>query len=83
MVGGGDVEVIVTVTNRGQFGGGRWYFLTVQEVVPAPTLEASETPTSTARLLSPPRPERGAVVSAESPDAVEFAIILQLEAAAQ
>ena len=27
---------------------------------------------------SPPRPERGAVVSAESPDAVEFAIILQL-----
>ena len=38
VVGGGDVEVIVTVTNRGQFGGGRWYFLTVQEVVPAPTL---------------------------------------------
>jgi len=35
--GSSDVDVVVRVENRGLFGSQRWYYLTVEEVVPTPT----------------------------------------------
>ena len=40
---GHDVEALVEVTNRGQYGPDKWYQITVEEIIPTPT----PTPTST------------------------------------
>jgi Tfp pilus assembly protein PilN len=39
-----DVEALVEVTNRGQYGPDKWYQITVEEIIPTPT----PTPTNTA-----------------------------------
>ncbi|MEE9490729.1 MAG: hypothetical protein V3V80_00315, partial [Dehalococcoidia bacterium] len=41
---GYDVEVLVEVINRGQYGPDKWYQITVEEIIPTPT----PTPTDTA-----------------------------------
>ncbi|MBC7249523.1 MAG: PilN domain-containing protein [Anaerolineae bacterium] len=42
-----DVEAVIKVTNRGQYGADMWYQITVEEVVPTPTPTPTETPTPT------------------------------------
>jgi Tfp pilus assembly protein PilN len=44
---GSDVETIVKVTNRGQYGPDSWYQLIAEEVVPTPTPTPTSIPTST------------------------------------
>jgi len=47
---GYDVEALVEVTNRGQYGSDKWYQITVEEIIPTPT----PTPTSTATPTTTP-----------------------------
>jgi Tfp pilus assembly protein PilN len=44
---GHDVEVLVEVINRGQYGSDKWYQITVEEIIPTPTSTPTETPTPT------------------------------------
>ena len=48
LVGGSDVETIVKVTNRGEYGPDSYYQITVEEIVPTPTPTPSVTPTPSA-----------------------------------
>jgi Tfp pilus assembly protein PilN len=45
-----DVEALVEVINRGQYGPDKWYQITVEEIIPTPTSTPTptDTPTSTA-----------------------------------
>jgi len=45
---GYDVDANVKVTNRGQFGGEKWYQITVEEILPTPTPIPTDTPIPTA-----------------------------------
>jgi len=49
VVGGQDVDAIITVTNRGQYGSDKWYQVSVEEIIvtPTPTCVSSATPTAT------------------------------------
>jgi len=42
---GYDVDAIVKVTNRGQYGSDKWYKITVEEIIPTPTPTPTKTPT--------------------------------------
>jgi len=51
-----DVEALVEVTNRGQYGPDKWYRITVEEIIPTPTPTPTNTttPTVTTSPCSPP-----------------------------
>jgi len=53
---GRDLQAVVEVVNRGQYGADKWYNLTVQEVIPTPTSTPvlSLTPTPTAVATATP-----------------------------
>lgn len=63
-----DVEAIIKVTNRGQYGPDMWYQISVEEVVPTPTPTPTNTPiptptntstpTATPTITSTPTPDR-------------------------
>jgi Tfp pilus assembly protein PilN len=44
---GGDVEAVVKVTNRGQYGPDSWYQIIAEEIVPTPTPTPTSIPTLT------------------------------------
>jgi len=54
---GRDVDAIVRVTNRGQYGPDKWYQITVEEIIPTPT----PTPTSTPPATPTPMPSPTAI----------------------
>ncbi len=57
-VGSGyDVDVVVKVTNRGQYGPEMWYQITAEEIIPTPTPEPTGTPLPTLTPLSTASPE--------------------------
>lgn len=53
---GADVNAIIRVTNRGQFGADKRYQLVVEEVIPTPTPPPGPSPTPTLTPTTPPSP---------------------------
>lgn len=53
---GRDVEAVVKVTNRGQYGPDMWYQIGIEEVVPTPTPTPTDTPTPTPTSTGTPTP---------------------------
>jgi hypothetical protein len=53
---GSDVQAIVTVTNRGQYGSDKSYNVAVEEIIPTPTFTPSPTATDTATATATPSP---------------------------
>ena len=53
---GSDTQVIVTVTNRGQYGPDKLYTLTVEEVIPTPSATATPSSTPTPSATGTPSP---------------------------
>lgn len=52
-----DLLAIVEVVNRGQYGADKWYKLTVQEILPTPTVTQGLSPTLTATPTATPTPD--------------------------
>ena len=58
---GRDVDAIVRVTNRGQYGPDSWYQIAVEETIPTPTPEPTDTPVPTDTPLPTSTPTPTAV----------------------
>ena len=50
--GGRDVEALIEVTNRGEFGPDKSYELAVDEIIPTPTMVPTEAPTNVAPTVT-------------------------------
>jgi len=64
---GSDTQVIVTVTNRGQYDPDKLYTITVEEVIPTPTATSTSTSTPTPSSTPPP-PITGTPSRTPTPD---------------
>jgi len=59
-----DMEALIEVTNRGQYGSDKWYRITVEEIIPTPTATPTNTPvTPPPTVTTPPSSKLPGVVS--------------------
>jgi hypothetical protein len=59
-----DMEALIEVTNRGQYGSDKWYRITVEEIIPTPTATPTNTPvTPSPTVTTPPSSKLPGVVS--------------------
>ena len=58
-----DMEALIEVTNRGQYGSDKWYRITVEEIIPTPTATPTNTPITPPTVTTQPSSKLPGLVS--------------------